>query len=330
MIPYKKPFDPLSFFLRWEWILVLLIIFISIINSNLSPYFLDFSNLFDMTFNFLEKGFITLPMTYVIISGNLDFSVADILALSSCIMGLAFESGMSIWLSAGLALGLGAIAGLINGNLITRLKIPSFAATLGTAALYRGLTWLLLENRGVTGFPEEFTLIGRGDIPGTEIPIPLVLFFLLFIPAAIFLHRSTFGRYVFAIGGNKEVSRFSGIKNDKIIRTIFIISGIISALSGILISARFGSVRADVVPNATLDVVTIVVLGGVSIAGGSGTLIGVALSMFLLGIVKYGLNLMNIPPQIQIVITGLLLIVSVFIPQIVNRIKKRKEEVKRK
>jgi len=282
-IPYKKPFNLLSFFLHWEWILVLMIVFISIINSNLSPYFLNTSNLFDMTLNFLEKGLITLPMTYVIISGNLDFSVADILALSSCVMGLAFESGISIWLSAGLALGLGAIAGLINGSLITRLKIPSFAATLGTAALFRGLTWLLLENRSITGFPEEFTMIGRGDISGTEIPIQLILFFLLFIPAAIFLHRSTFGRHVFAIGGNKEVSRFSGVKNNKIIRTIFIFSGIVSAFSGILISARFGSVRADVLPNATLDVVTIVVLGGVSIAGGSGTLIGVALSMFLLG-----------------------------------------------
>ncbi len=327
-IPYKKTFDPIFFFFRWEWILVVLIIFVSILNSFLSPHFLNISNLFDMTFNFLERGFITLIMAFVIISGNMDFSVASTLALSSCIMGLLYRGGMNIWIAVFLALVFGAAAGFFNGTIITRLKIPAFAATLGTFAFYRGAAWVLLENNAVTNFPVQFTALGQGDLPGTEFPIPLLIYILLLIPAAITLHRTTFGRYTFAIGGNKEVSRFSGIQTDRIIRIIFTLSGLISALAGVLMAARYGSVRADIAPDATLDVVTIVVLGGVSIAGGVGTIAGVVLSLFLLGIVRYGMNLINVPPQEQIIITGLLLIFSVFIPQIVNRFSIRKEALR--
>jgi rhamnose transport system permease protein len=324
-IPFKKSFEPVSFFLRWEWILVILIILVSILNTFLSPYFLNISNLYDMTFNFLERGFITLIMAFVIISGNMDFSVASTLALSSCIMGILYHGGMNIWMAVLLALVFGAGAGFFNGTIITRLKIPAFAATLGTYAFYRGVAWVLLENNAVTNFPAQFTALGQGDLPGTEFPIPLFVYILLLIPAAITLHRTTFGRYTYAIGGNKEVSRFSGIQTDRIVRIIFTLSGLVSALAGVFMAARYGSVRADIAPDATLDVVTIVVLGGVSIAGGTGTISGVVLSLFLLGIVRYGMNLINVPPQEQIVITGLLLIFSVFIPQVVNRFSLGKE-----
>lgn len=324
-VPYKKPFNPVDFFLRWEWILVVLILIVSILNANLSPFFLNQSNLFDMTFNFMERGFITMIMAFVIITGNMDFSVSSILALSACIMGIAFRSGLNIWLAIGVALGVGIICGWFNSVLITRLKIPAFAATLGTYAFFRGAAWVLLENNAVTNFPAEFTILGQGDIPGTEFPIPLLFYILLVIPATLILHRTTIGRYVYAIGGNREVSRFSGIHTDKIIRMLFIVSGLLSAMAGVFMTARYGSVRADIAPDATLDVVTVVVLGGVSIMGGTGTIAGVVLSLFLLGIVRYGMNLINIPPQEQIVITGLLLIFSVYIPQVVNRISKRKE-----
>lgn len=324
-VPYKKPFNPLSFFLRWEWILVVLIVLVSVLNSCLSPYFLNMSNLFDMTFNFMERGFITLIMTFVIISGNMDFSVASTLALSSCIMGITYQGGANIWAAVFITLCVGLLAGWLNGVLITRLRIPSFAVTLGTYAFYRGVAWVLLENNAVTNFPTQFTVLGQGDIPGTEFPIPMLFYILLLIPAAVILHRTTLGRYTYAIGGNKEVSRFSGIQTDRIVRILFMVSGLISAIAGIFMAARYGSVRADIAPDVTLDVVTVVVLGGVSIMGGTGTIAGVVLSLFLLGIVRYGMNLINIPPQEQIVITGLLLIFSVFIPQVVNRFSIRKE-----
>jgi rhamnose transport system permease protein len=324
-LSYTRPFRAANYFLRWEWILVLLVLLISLLNSRLSPFFLNLSNLFDMTFNFMERGFISLIMTFVIISGNMDFSVASTLALASCVMGKLFQAGLNIWLAAAVALAIGLAAGFLNGTLVTRLSIPSFAATLGTYAFYRGIAWVILENTAIAGFPASFNAIGQGDMPGTEFPIPLFTYLLLLIPAALFLHRSTFGRYTFAIGGSREVSRFSGIRTDQVVRLLFMISGLVSALSGVFMAARYGSVRADIAPDATLDVVTVVVLGGVSIMGGTGSITGVVLSLFLLGIVRYGMNLINIPPQEQIVITGLLLIVSVFIPQLINRLTMRKE-----
>jgi rhamnose transport system permease protein len=321
---YQKPFSISTFFLRWEWILVALIILASMLNTSLSPHFLNPVNLFDMTSNFMERGFLTLTMIFVIISGNMDFSIASNAAMSSAIMGKVFLATGNIWIGFFAALLVGAIAGLINGLIVTKIKIPAFVATLGTFALYRGITWIILENVAITNLPEEFTLLGHGYVPGTIIPIPLVLYLIMLIPCSLLLHSSTFGRYTFAIGGNKEACRYAGVKIDKIVINIFLASGLMSALAGAVMSARFASIRADMAMGMELDVVTAVVLGGVSINGGIGTLPGVILSLFLLGIVRFGMNLINIPAQQQIVITGLLLIVSVYIPQVINKLTIKK------
>lgn len=323
-LSYQKPFSLSNFFLRWEWILVALIILVSLLNSSLSPYFLNPVNLFDMTFNFMERGFLTLTMAFVIISGNMDFSVASTAALSSAILGKVFLATGNIWLGFLASLLTGLTAGLINGLIVTKIKIPAFVATLGTFALFRGMTWIILENVAITNLPTEFTFFGHGYIPGTIVPIPLIIYIFLLIPCAFVLARSTFGRFTFAIGGNKEACRYAGVNIDKIVITIFLASGLMSALAGAVMSARFASIRADMAMGMELDVVTAVVLGGVSINGGVGTLPGVVLSLFLLGIVRFGMNLINIPAQQQIVITGLLLIVSVYIPQVINRLTIRK------
>ncbi len=323
-LSYQKPFSLSNFFLRWEWILVTLIVLASLLNTSLSPHFLNPVNLFDMTFNFMERGFLTLTMAFLIISGNLDFSVASNAALSSAILGKVYIATGNIWIGFIAALFTGFITGLINGLIVTKIKIPAFVATLGTSALFRGITWIILENVAITNLPKDFTFFGQGYIPGTIIPIPLVIYFILLIPSILILHRSTFGRYTFAIGGNKEVCRYTGVKIDKIVMIIFIASGLMAALAGAVMSARFASIRADMAIGMELDVVTVVVLGGVSITGGIGTLPGVVLSLFLLGIVRFGMNLINIPAQQQIVITGLLLIISVYIPQVINRLTIRK------
>jgi len=323
-LTYKKPFSISSFFLRWEWILVGLIIIASLVLTFLSPHFLDAVNLFDMTFNFMERGFLTLTMMFLIISGSMDFSIASIAALSSAILGKVYLATGSIWIGLLAGLLTGLVAGVVNGLIVTRFNIPAFVATLGTLALYRGIAWIILENIAITNLPQEFTFFGQGYIPGTIIPIPLVFYLILLIPCALILHRSTFGRYTFAIGGNKEVCRYSGIKINRILLTIFIASGLMAALAGAFMSARFASIRADIATGMELDVVIAVVLGGVSINGGVGTLPGVVLSLFLLGIVRFGMNLINIPAQQQIIVTGLLLIVSVYIPQVINRLTIRK------
>jgi rhamnose transport system permease protein len=315
-----KPFNPVEFFLRWEWILVALIVIATIINASISPYFLNTRNLFDMTFNFMEKGLMALPMTFIIITGGIDLSVASTLAMSSNVMGRLFAAGMNIWVAALVALLVGTLAGLINGLLITRLKLPALAATLGTYVLYRGIAWVLMQDGAVTGFPAEFTVLGQGYIPGTPIPIPLVIFAVLAVPFGLVLHRTTLGRFTYAFGNNKEACRFAGVNIDRLMVILFTVSGLVSALAGIVMTARFGSVRADIALGTELDVITTVVLGGVDIAGGAGTMLGVVLSLFLLGIVRYGMNLVNVAAQIQIIITGFLLIAAIVLPYLLRQL----------
>jgi rhamnose transport system permease protein len=316
----QKPFSLTEFFLRWEWILVLLLIAAAILNASLSPYFLNVQNLFDMTFNFMERGIMTLPMAFVIITGNIDLSVASTLAMTSNIMGRLFAAGVNIWIAALLALLAGGLAGLFNGMLITRVKLPALAATLGTYVLYRGIAWVLMKDGAVTGFPAQFTFIGQGYVPGTPVPIPLVIYGILIVPFGLVLHRTTFGRFTYAIGNNREACRYAGVNVDRITLLIFTVSGLMSALAGIMMSARFGSVRADIALGAELEVITAVVLGGVDIFGGSGTMAGVVLALFLLGVVRYGMNLVNVPPQIQIIVTGFLLIIAIVLPYLLRQL----------
>lgn len=316
----RKPFSFTEFFLRWEWILVALLIATSILNASLSPYFLNARNLFDMTFNFLERGIMTLPMAFIIITGNIDLSVASTLAMTSNIMGRLFAAGVNIWIAALVTLLVGALAGLFNGILIARLKLPALAATLGTYVLYRGIAWVLMQDGAVTGFPSQFTYIGQGYIPGTPVPVQLVIYAILVPPFGLVLHRTAFGRFTYAIGNNKEACRYAGVNVDRITLVLFTVSGLMAALAGIMMSARFGSIRADIALGAELEVITAVVLGGVDIFGGSGTMVGVVLALFLLGVVRYGMNLVNVPPQIQIIVTGFLLIVAIVLPYLLRQL----------
>jgi rhamnose transport system permease protein len=320
----RKGFDLATFFLRWEWILVVLLIAASIVNTTLSPYFLNVNNLFDMTFNFMERAVIALPMTFVIILADIDLSVASTLAMGATLLGIMFQAGVNIWLAVAIVLLIGALVGMLNGLIITKVKLPALAVTLGTYVLYRGIAWVILEDHGVTGYPSSFTYIGQGYIPGTPIPVPLAIFVLLAIPFGLVLHKTTFGRFVYAIGSNKAACRYSGVKIDRIEIIVFTVSGLLSALAGVMMVSRFGSARADIALGAELDVITAVVLGGVYIFGGSGTMPGVVLALFLLGVVRYGMNLANIPPQNQIIVTGLLLIVAIVLPYILRQLSERR------
>lgn len=319
-LPVRKAFNFTEFFLRWEWILVVLLIAAAILNTSLSPYFLNVRNLSDMTFNFMERGVMTLPMTFIIITGNIDLSVASTLAMTSNIMGRLFAAGVNIWIAALVALLVGALAGFFNGIVITKMKLPALAVTLGTYVLFRGIAWMLMEDGAVTGLPAQFTVIGQGDVPGTPIPIPIVIYAILLVPAALVLHRTTFGRFVYAIGNNKEACRHAGVRVDRILVIIFTMSGLMAALAGIMMTARFASVRANIALGAELEVITAVVLGGVDIFGGAGTMPGVVLALFLLGVVRYGMNLVNVPPQVQIIVAGFLLIIAIVLPHVLRQL----------
>jgi rhamnose transport system permease protein len=318
-----RRFGPTSTLLRWEWLLVMLLIVACAINASLSPYFLNVRNLFDMVFHFMEKGLIALPMALVIISGNIDLSVASNLAMSSIVMATSYQAGLNIWLAVLLGLAVGALGGLINGLLVARVRLPSLVVTLGSYALYRGVAFVILGDMVVTGFPPSFTYLGQGYVGHTPVPVPLVIFAVLATLFGLLLHRTVFGRFVYAIGNNEAACRYSGVVVDRIKIIIFTLSGLMSALAAVVLTARFGSARPNIALGFELDAITAVVLGGADINGGQGSMPGVVLALFLMGVVRYGMSLKNVPGQVQNTLIGILLIVAILLPQFLRRFTPR-------
>jgi rhamnose transport system permease protein len=301
--------------LRWEWLLVALIVVTALINTRLSPFFLRSDNLLRTTSDFMEIGIMMLPMVFIIVTGNIDLSIASILGLSAALLGWLHIQGVNIWLAAALALAIGALAGLLNGVLIARLGLPALVVTLGTLSFYRGLAYALLGDEAARGYPASFTYLGQGTLGATRIPAALVIFTVLALGFGLALNRMTFGRYLYAIGNNEDASRFSGVPTARVKITIYVLSGLIAALAGLILAARYGSTRPDIGTGLELTVITVTVLGGVSIFGGSGTMIGAILALILIGILRFGMGLMNIQGQVQDVVIGSLLILSILMPR---------------
>lgn len=310
-----------TFLRSWEALLVLLLLLTIVLGSSLSPYFISGFNFSSMVRDFMEKAIMALPMTLIIIAGEIDLSVASILGLASAVLGVTLNAGIPLWLGIIIALLVGVVAGLINGLLVTRLGLPSLVVTLGTLGLYRGLAFVVLGDQAVSNFPNAFTNFGFGNVPGTLIPWSFVLFVLLVVLFMGILHRSWFGRQVYAIGNNREAARFAGIRVTQIKLILYILSGLLSALAGIILTARFSSARADNAIGFELDVVTIVLLGGVNIFGGRGTLVGVILSLFVIGMLRNALGLADISGDVQNIVVGVLLIFSVLGPNIAQQIQ---------
>lgn len=307
-------------FLRWEWLLVLLIIGVSGLNTWLSPFFLNRNNLLRSASDFVEIGIMVLPMAYIIVTGNIDLSVASILALCASLMGWMFMDGWNIWVASGAALGAGALAGLLNGVLVARLGLPSLVVTLGTFSFYRGLAYVLLGDQAARGYPPAFTYLGQGTLGDTRVPFSLLVLLVLALAFGLVLHRTTFGRYLYAIGNNEEAARYSGVPVARIKLIIFTLSGVMSALAGLILAARFASTRPDIGLGLELTVITVTVLGGINIFGGSGTMGGAILALLLIGIMRFGMGLVNIQGQVQGVVIGLLLILSILLPNLGGRL----------
>jgi rhamnose transport system permease protein len=303
------------FFLRREWLLVLLIFVMGIVNSNLSPFFLNRNNLLRTSSDFMEIGIMVLAMVLVIVTGNIDLSVASILGLCASFMGWLFMNGVDIWIAVPAALLVGIVAGGINGVLIAKFKLPSLVVTLGTYSFYRGMAYVLLGDQAARGYPPSFTFLGQGTLGDTRVPFALLLFGVLAVLFGLLLHRTTFGRYLYAIGNNESASRYSGVPVDRVKIIIYMVSGLMAAVAGMVLAARFGSTRPDIGTGLELTVITVTVLGGVSIFGGSGTLVGAVLSLILIGITRFGMGLVNIQGQTQDIIIGLLLILSIMLPR---------------
>ena len=320
MINQTAPRQPfLARFQRWEWILVGLIVAVVVLNSRLSPYFLNVQNLSRASSDFMEIGLMMLPMVLIIITGNIDLSVASNMGMSASLMGLLHNLGVNIWLAVLAGLALGTLGGLLNGYLISRVKLPALVVTLGTYALFRGIAYGFLGDQAARDYPAAFNYIGQGHI-FPLVPFSVALFLILAIIFTLVLHRTTFGRYLFSIGNNENATIYSGVPVARIKLIIFSISGFISAMAGMVLAARFGSTRPDIGTGLELTVITAAVLGGVDINGGTGTMWGAALSLLLIGLMRFGMGLINIQGQVQGVVIGLVLIFSILLPNIARNL----------
>ena len=318
-----RRFSLLRILMQWEVILFIVFGIVIFVNSRISPYFLDTFNLFDTTFNFMERAIVALPMMFVIISGEIDISVASIIAFSSVFMGMAAEHGAGTSLIVFIGLGTGLFAGYLNGFIVTRFNIPSIAVTIGTMSLFRGVAYVILGDQAYTNYPASFAYFGQGYIGNTIIPFPLVLFIILSVVFGVALHRSNFGRYLYAIGNNQTASRFSGIPVKKYKLLFFCLNGLFSGLAAVILTSRIGSTRPNIANGWELEIITLVVLGGVSINGGKGTIYGVFISIFLLGFLKFGMALVNIPGKVMNIVTGFLLIIAIMLPGFLERMRSR-------
>jgi rhamnose transport system permease protein len=318
LIANKKEFTFKGFFLQWEWLLVLLIAAVFIMNSNLSEYFLDSDNLRDATMGFLDKAFIVLPMVFIILLGDIDISVGSIVALSSVIMADLYNHGVPMEWAVLICLAVGTICGWVNGLLIVKYReLSAVIVTLATMIIYRGIAYILLEDQASGKFPSWFKFLGWGYVGG--IPFILIAFAFFAVIFWILLHKTTFGRMLYAIGNNATTARFSGIQVDKIKVIVFTLAGLMSAITALFLTSRMGSTRPNIATGYELEVIAMVVLGGVSTAGGKGRMIGAILAIFLIGFLRYGLGLVNVSAQMLLIIMGVLLIVSVAIPQLKDR-----------
>ena len=310
----------LANFKRWEWMLVGLILLDILLNTRLSPFFLDARNLSRTSSDFMEIGLMMLPMVFIIITGNIDLSVASNMGMSASFMGLLHNLGVNIWVAALAGLLLGTLGGFLNGVLVARVKLPALVVTLGTYAFYRGIAYGFLGDQAARGYPKSFTYFGQGKVFGSLIPFSVALFIVLAIIFGLVLHRTTFGRYLFAIGNNENATLYSGVPVARIKFIIYTLSGFMAALAGLVLAARFGSTRPDIGTGLELSVITAVVLGSVDINGGKGTMIGAGLSLLLIGLMRFGMGLLNIQGQVQGIVIGLLLILSILLPGIAGQV----------
>jgi rhamnose transport system permease protein len=285
-----------------------------------SPVFLDGSNFSLIVSNAVERAIMALPMTLIIIAGEIDLSVASIAGLASAVLGETWDAGWPLWLCVAVTLLVGAAAGLVNGLLITRLGLPSLVVTLGTLALFRGLAFVILEERAISDYPRGFTTFGFRSIPGTRAPWTLLVFLPLLAVFLIVLHRGWVGRQLYAIGNNPEAARFSAVRVARLKLWLFVVSGTLAALAGILFTARVSSSRADNAIGFELDVIAAVLLGGVSIFGGRGTLVGVVLALAVIATTRNVLQLTNVKAEVQSITAGALLVLSVLGPNVARRL----------
>ena len=301
---------------RWETGLAIVLVLIAIIGSSASPQFLTGNNLFNLGLSSGEIAIMTLPMTLIIISGEIDLSVASILGMASALLGYLWVRGWPMPAIFVMIVVVGLAAGAVNGLLVTRLRLPSLAVTIGTLALYRGVATILLGPNTVSNFPTGYTNLGVNAVPftGNDMTYSTLVFIVLAIIFGVVLHATPFGRSIYAMGASAEAAQFAGIRVKRIKTILFMVSGLVCSLAGVLLTFRLDTAVQNNGLGLELDVVAIVLLAGVSIFGGKGSIAGVVLAVLAFAGIQNALLLTNFNQEATGIVTGVLLLASVFLP----------------
>jgi ribose transport system permease protein len=283
-----------------------------IVLSFMSPYFLTIPNLLNVVRQVSIIAVISFGMTMVILTGGIDLSVGSMLAFAGAISaGMMVNSGLNVFLAIFLGLAAGTALGLFNGIAVAKAKLPAFIVTLAMMTVARGFTLIYTNGRPISGFNETFRFFGAGYL--SRIPIPVVIMFILLIVIYILLKKTPLGRYIYAIGGNETATKLSGINTDKIKIAVYALNGFLAAVSGIILTSRLNSAQPMAGEGYELDAIAAVVLGGTSLSGGSGSVVGTIIGALIIAVLNNGLNLLNVSSFYQLVAKGAVILLAVFL-----------------
>jgi rhamnose transport system permease protein len=296
--------------LRWETLLIVAIVGGAIWSARLSEFFFTRINLLDLATPYVFIGLLAFGLTFVVIAGEIDISITSILAVSVVSFAQLLDHGVNVWVATAAGLSVAASLGLVNGLLVGVLNLPSLAVTLGTLAAFQGLAFVILSGEGVAEFPPRYLSIGGGYYK-QELPHALLLLIVAAVVLGLLLHATRFGRYLFAIGSNREAARLSGVPASRVRVSVFVISALVAGIAGMAYVGFFGAARTDAAQGSLLDVVTAVVLGGVNIFGGAGSMVGVFLALILVAVLRNGMQLANVGGDTQNIVIGVLLLAAI-------------------
>ena len=283
----------------------------------LTPHFLTIPNLVNVAQQTSINAVVAVGMTFVILSGGIDLSVGSIVALSGVVLGTALQSGQALPLALALALGVGVICGLANGVLISWGNLPPFIVTLGMMSIARGMALVFTEGRPVSGFSEDFRSVATSNV--AYVPAPVAIMIVVYLIAHLVLTRTTFGRYVYAIGGNEEATRLSGVQVRVHKTVVYGVAGLMSAVAAVILTARLNSAQPIAGMMYELDAIAATVIGGTSLMGGEGTLVGTLIGALIMGVLRNGLNLLGVSSFLQQIVIGAVIVGAVLVDTMLKR-----------
>ena len=314
-----------SLLVRWEFLLILIFVAVNIMNANLSPVYLNAKFLFINIRGFLVKGIIALPMAYILLLGDIDLSVGGNVCLSATVLGIVYNTTGNMWLAIAACVATGTLCGALNGILLTKFtELAPMIVTLATNIIFRGISEKILGDGSTGGMQEVewFTQLYYGRV-AELVPYLFIIFCVLALVFGLVMHKTVFGRQMFAIGANKKAAAYAGVKVEKIRMIVFTLTGLVCGFAAIFDCANMGSVKSNLAKGYELEAIAMCVLGGISTAGGKGTMVGAVISIFIIGLLRYGLGLINLSGQTIRIILGALLIAVVLYPTIQDAIKNR-------